>query len=204
MDTLPTGGFGRSDAGPRLCSPVALPPAPGVPLGEPQGDGLLGLDGMETSDFWLHARMPLPLRSAALPPFPFLGTLPGSQCPEIPTPWLPRQESVPWGAPRRAPVAYLTPQQDRDRDRTRTGTPSSASITAAAPCGRMTWRALWSTTCGTTGILRPAQTRTVADGTSAWTLPTTTILRGHGPVAHQAPPMQAAQSPGRDSGSTTR
>ena len=106
--------------------PSQIATCPVEPLGGPQEDRLLRLDGVGTMSSWMLPGQPFPLRSAALPPIRFLsGASPGSQCLHFPTPWLPEQESVPWGTPRRAPVASLTLQQDRARDLTRVGTPSS-------------------------------------------------------------------------------
>ena len=60
---------------------------PGEPWGVPQDDALLTLDKVGTMGSWMHAGLPFPLRSAALPPIRFLpGAPPGSQCPQAPTP----------------------------------------------------------------------------------------------------------------------
>ena len=139
---------------------------PGPPLKCPRLIGISNLDGGVGPASRLRAWWPLPLRPAGRPFIrPFPGARPGPQRPVAPNPWLSEQESVPW----EAPLPALSLCQPQGRCRTRTGTLSNASSTAEAPCGQMKWPASWNTICGTTRTSRPAQTRTGAGGTSAWT-----------------------------------
>ena len=66
----------------------------------------------------------------------------------------------------------------------------------------MRWRASWSTTCGTTGTLRPVETSHATDGTSALTRPTTTTTS---PWSNGSPsPCKPPRTQSRDKGRTTR